>query len=90
MPDLLLNFACPLILSAAYVYAATVNVRHRWRTQRRLPPRHRTPLTEARRRLIDEAEAYNQMRRDAEQIVTDAYERIASLYEQPTSERADH
>jgi hypothetical protein len=101
MPDLLINFACPLIVSAAFVYAGTVNVRHRWRQQRGLPLRHRTPLTDARRRLMEEIEAdkraREQARKDAEwietqagQVLADADERFASLYEQPTSEHADN
>lgn len=90
MPDLLLNLACPLIVSAAFVYAATVSVRHRRRQQRGLPPRHRTPLTDARQRLIEEVEGYKRAREDAEQIVTEAYERIAPLYDPPTREHADH
>lgn len=97
MPELLLNLACPLILSAAFVYAATVNVRHRWRQQRRLPPRHRTPLTDARRRLMEEIEADKRASAHADwietqagQVLADADERFASLYEPPTRERADH
>lgn len=90
MPNLLLNLAYPLILSAAAVYAATVTVRHRRRSQRGLPPQHRTPLTEARRRLMDEIEADKRLRDDTTRIVTAEWERIGPLYDPPTREPADH
>lgn len=91
MPDLLLNLAYPLILAAAFVYAATVTVRHRRRTQKRLPPRHRTPLTEARRRLMEEVEADKQIRRETDRIIADAAEKYGPLYETPPArEHTDH
>lgn len=90
MPDLLLNLAPPLILSAAALYASAVCLRNKRRRRQGLPPKYRTPATEARQRLFDEVKAYQQLRADAEQIVTEAYERIAPLYDPPTREHADH
>ncbi|MEU1134445.1 hypothetical protein ABZ383_32070 [Streptomyces sp. NPDC005900] len=90
MPDLLTALAPPLILYAATVYAVVVHLRDKSRRRQGVSPRHRTPASATRERLLDEVKAYQQLRADAEQIITDAYKQFAPLYETPTRQHARH
>ncbi|GAA3155441.1 hypothetical protein ACFQ0X_44095 [Streptomyces rectiviolaceus] len=86
MRNTLYTLAVLGVLGIPLLYAEVVHVRHKRRLLRGLPARHRTPLTEARQRLLDEVKAYQQTRAEVEQIMRDAHVKFGPLYDTPTRE----